>query len=254
MKSNFGAEHGTGLHWVLECYANGIREKEEDGTKLTKKQIKEYLHWRENVEDVWRPNPKFKEGKEFNLLNLVKKDEDPDKLKIESFNLIEEYLARQSSIYVPEKILGVESEFNIDLGEVDMLGTKMLAKGFMDFVYKINDDSIEMIDYKFGKKTQTYDEVYSDYQSKIYSMALRQLYPGYKNYYLTFDYMRGKPISVCYTDDDGVATKKDLIEKWKQIVRPQVITRNIGWHCNALCDKKLCDREWPLFQNKFGGK
>lgn len=255
-KSNFGAEHGTGLHWVLECYANAIRGSLEDGTKLSPKDIKWMIDWRKNIDNVWKKGPKFKDDPNYQLISFAKANEDPKELKLKSVELVEGYLNRQGHIYKKDLILGVEAEFEINLGEIDVHGSQMVAKGFMDYVYKIDDESIEMIDYKFGKKTQNYDEVFADTQSKIYSMALRHIYPGYKNYYLTFDYMREKPITVCYTDDDGEQTKKHLIDAWKRIAEPnQRIDRNVGWHCNAFCvGKDTCNKLWADFQSKFGRK
>lgn len=287
MKTNWGAVHGTALHWVLESYANGRRGFTEDGVKLSESDIHWMTDWKKNIDGIYLRGAPFQDKKEFALLDIAKPKEYhevekecqscplfnkgsntcgitkdnvddmpgcPINLYNKSHELLDEFMTRQQHIYEPNLIKGVEAEFTIDLGQKDMVNNPMIVKGFMDYVYVLDDKTIEMVDYKAGAKTQDYNEVYNDIQAKIYSIALKSLYPGFDDYLLTFDYFRGKPITVSYSEKEDNETKDILIETWKRIVAPQNVQRSIGWWCNALCDKKLCDKEWPKFLNKFKDK
>lgn len=284
MKSNWGAAHGTALHWVLEEYANGHRGFGEDKVPFSKEEIKNKLDWKNNINEVYKRGASFQPDKTYSILDIAKEKEYhviekncnscslflakdsicsitnekvdtmpgcPKPLYNGSIELMTEFLQRMDEVYKTKPILGVEAEFVIDLEQKDIHGTTMNALGFMDFIYEVDKDTIEMVDYKAGAFIQKYDEVYNDIQARMYSVALRHLYPGYQNYLLTFDYMRGQPVTVTYTKDDDDVTKNKLIDKWKQIAAPQNISRNIGWWCKAMCDKQLCDKEWPKFVSKF---
>lgn len=285
MKSNWGAANGTALHWVLENYANACRGTHEDGTIVSKEDSLWMLDWKANILNIFERGHKHQTDKSFSILDLAK-DKDyvakpkncqtcpyfkdnicniakenvdtlrgcPKYLYEDNLDLLSCFMKRMKKIYTKGKILGVEAEFDIDLGQNDIHGTPMHVLGFMDFIHEYDSETLEMIDYKAGSHTQTYDEVYNDIQARIYSLALRQKYPQYQNYMLTFDYLREKPVTVTYTPADDEVTKQRLIEKWTQIAAPQNVNRSIGWWCKAMCDKAKCDIEWPKFVEKFSKK
>lgn len=285
MKSNWGAAHGTALHWILENYANACRGTFEDGSIITDEDKQWMLDWQNQIGEIYKRGHKHQNNPKFSILDLAKPkdfnnvdkicqscpffknkiceiaginpddmDGCPRQLYADSINLMTAHMSRMDKIYKKKKILGVEAAFTLDLGCIDEAKNPMKALGFMDFVYEVDKETIEMIDYKFGAHTQTYDEVYNDIQAKIYSVALKQLFPGYETYLLTFDYMRGQPVTVTYCQEQDDKTKEDLIKTWVKIQEPQSVSRNLGWWCNAMCDKKLCDREWPKFKQKFAEK
>ena len=181
----------------------------------------------------------------------------------ETMTLMEKYVARYDAILRNKKIVGVEAAFDIDFGETDCHGNPMKSIGFIDLVVEEDPDTLHIMDHKFGVWKPSFDEFSEDIQVKLYSYAARQLYPGYKEYLITFDYARTSPLSYSFTEDEDEVTRQDVIESWKAIAGPQMVRRTMvqgngkdpesSWKCKVMCDTKVCKAQWPIFKEKFGG-
>ncbi len=62
--------------------------------------------------------------------------------------------------------------------------------GYIDRINRINDDTIEVVDYKTNRMLFTRDEVDASLQLTLYDIAVRRLYPWVKNVKLVFHMLR----------------------------------------------------------------
>ena len=76
--------------------------------------------------------------------------------------------------------LAVEKEFKLPVGRFTVLG-------FIDRVDCLDDETVEVIDYKTNRVLFTRDEVDHSLQMSLYHLAARQLWPWAKKVRLTFD-------------------------------------------------------------------
>jgi len=286
MKTNWGAVHGTALHWVLEQYVNALRGHLQDGTKMSQKDIRYYLNWRDRVADIYKVNPPFQENITFELLALAKTKEYndivkdckncplfkakkcsitakapeempgcPKNLYEESLMLVEKMLRDLDDVFKNAKILGTEQSFEIILN--DSSGVERKINGIIDLVAQTDKDTIELYDYKFGNHAQSYDEVATDIQAKLYSIAAKKLYPGYTNYILNFQYVKAQPIVISFSDKEDEETINFILTKCQEIAAEQQKIERISnkpetfWKCKYLCDSALCNIEWGKFVKKF---
>jgi len=80
-------------------------------------------------------------------------------------------------------VLAVEKEFRIPVGRFSVLG-------FIDRVDCVDDETVEIIDYKTNRLLFTRDEVDHSLQMSLYHLAARQLWPWAKKVRLTFHMLR----------------------------------------------------------------
>ena len=80
-------------------------------------------------------------------------------------------------------VLAVEREFRLKVGRFTVLG-------FIDRVDWVDDETVEVIDYKTNRMLFTRDEVNSSLQLSLYHIAARQLWPWAKKIKLTFHMLR----------------------------------------------------------------
>jgi predicted RNA-binding Zn-ribbon protein involved in translation (DUF1610 family) len=294
MRKNWGAVHGSALHEIMENYANAIRGTTEDGKKVLVKDQKKWKAWRARLKEIY-----YRQENGISIINLAKskdvQDDSkwcngcsaggdalceitgehlsimqdngcagcPKSLYNESVKIMEKYMARYEPMLKQRKILGVESQFDIDLGLVDMHGNPIRMFGYIDLVTELDKDTVEVTDHKFGAWVPSFDEFSEDLQVKMYSVAARQLFPNYKEYIMTFDYARRNPMSYAFEADEDECTKEEVIQHWKNIAGPQTVRRTMvqgngtdpmsSWKCKVMCDAEVCKREWPKFKEKFSG-
>jgi len=294
MRKNWGAEHGSAMHEIMEHYALAVRGTYEDGSKVLVKDKKKWLAWRPRIKDAYKrredgtaiydyAKPKdvgdedtwcdsCQAGGEALCEITGEKLADmmangcqgcPKPLYEESMDIMERYMARYEVMLAQRKILGVEAKFDIDLGETDIHGNPMRMYGFIDLVTELDEETVEIIDHKFGAWKPSFGEFVNDLQVKMYSVAARELFPGYKNYILTFDYARTSPLTYGFDPDEDEETKELVRSHWVNIAAPQNIRRTMvqgngrdpdsSWKCKVMCDTCVCKREWPKFKEKFGG-
>jgi ATP-dependent helicase/DNAse subunit B len=140
--------------------------------------------------------------------------------------------------------LGVEKEFIIDLG-MDHTQTPITAHGFIDLIVEEDAETLEIIDYKTGNKTQNTKEVGADIQAQLYAYAVTQLYPEYQYYLVTMDYFKSSPITVSFDKNQLDATVNFVKSRWESIKKKTKLTRRDNdWVCKYLCNRELCDIEW----------
>ena len=80
-------------------------------------------------------------------------------------------------------VLAIEKEFRLKVGRFTVLG-------FIDRVDWVDDQTVEVIDYKTNRMLFSRDEVDSSLQMSLYDLAARQIWPWVKNVRLTFHMLR----------------------------------------------------------------
>jgi len=290
MRSNWGAAHGSLLHDVLEFYSN------EEDTDWMKRLYKGYAGELETLDRhgemammesplVWAKVKEYhQKPKLCDVCPHAETDENrcgisheqldaltgcPKPLFDESITMLEKVMARYQEIWPKllkdEKgaIAGAEYRFQIPLAgrpDVPILG-------FMDLVVEENEDTIHVIDYKAGKKTQDFMECKDDIQVRMYSLACRKEFIEdvnnkgykYKNVILTFDYFRNKPITLALSAEEDAATEKFVVDKIHEIEQTEWIDRivrndeeletktrfgQVAFTCKYLCDSNVCKDTW----------
>lgn len=80
-------------------------------------------------------------------------------------------------------VLAIEKEFRLPVGPFEVLG-------FIDRVDWLDDETVEVIDYKTNHQLFTRDEVDTSLQMSLYEVAVRRLWPWAKKVKLTFWMLR----------------------------------------------------------------
>ena len=100
----------------------------------------------------------------------------------EGLKIVRDFVAEEG-VLDHRDVLAVEKEFRLSVGPFTVLG-------FIDRVNWVDDETVEVIDYKTNRQLFTRDEVESSLQLSLYHVAARQLWPWAKNVKLTFRMLR----------------------------------------------------------------
>jgi hypothetical protein len=166
--------------------------------------------------------------------------------------------------YKMEKIIDTEVGFKMELpGEewmVDEDGGGLKIRGFIDLVREIDEDTVEIVDWKTGKRVDFYSrrpidtfELLKLVQPRIYHLAASQLYSQYKNIIITFHYIEdGGPITISLGLDDLILTLAAVWRFFDTASKDTLLVRNRSWTCRmcAYERSKICQRVWIDFHNK----
>jgi hypothetical protein len=187
----------------------------------------------------------------------------PKALFRESIEMIENVMYRYEHIWPKLLDGGTEYAFKIPLAE----RSDVPIIGFMDLVLAEDDETIHVVDYKAGKKTQDFHECCEDIQARMYSLACRKEFIedvnnrgfNYKNVVLTFDYFRNKPTTLSFTAEEDAETEREVIDKIHEIESTTWIDRivrsdndfedkcrfgQVAFTCKYLCDIDVCKANW----------
>jgi putative RecB family exonuclease len=100
----------------------------------------------------------------------------------EGIDIIKDFVRTQGAVDHRD-ILAVEKEFHLLVGPFTVLG-------YVDRVDRVDDETVEIIDYKTNRMLFTRDEVDSSLQMSLYHLAAQQLWPWAKMVKLTFLMLR----------------------------------------------------------------
>lgn len=111
-----------------------------------------------------------------------------------------------------EEILDVEHFFKISTpDDVPIVGA-------MDKVRVINEDTIEIVDYKTSRTALTSWQLQDDIQLSMYDLAASIIWPQYSNRILTLDYVRiNKTVSSYRTAEQRQTFRDFLVSIWHQM-------------------------------------
>jgi len=116
-------------------------------------------------------------------------------------------------------------------------------KGTIDLITKINNDTLEIIDWKTGRRLdwatgeeKTLAKLQKDPQLRMYHYAVSMLYPEYPHIIVSINFINdGGAFSVCYDKSDLPETEAMLRQKFETIKSVKKPKLNKTWKCNKLC-------------------
>lgn len=119
----------------------------------------------------------------------------------------------------------------------------LALKGTIDLITQANEDTIEIIDWKTGRRLdwatgqeKTQEKLEKDPQLRIYHYAIKHLYPHIKHIIFSIYFINdGGPFSICFEDSDLVATELMLKQKFETIKKTRRPQLKKSWMCNKLC-------------------
>lgn len=164
---------------------------------------------------------------------------------------------RLRNVYYPEPHFDIAIEEDWAKFEYELNGKKvsgqLAIKGTIDLVTLVNDDTIEVVDWKSGRrlnwatgKEKTYVKMKDDPQLLLYFYAMSKMFPEFKNRIMSIFFYKDVdgevdpvPYSFCFTEADEtrfLEMLKKRFEEIKQNENPQVLdpTRR-DFRCKYLC-------------------
>lgn len=119
----------------------------------------------------------------------------------EGLTMVLEWMHRQD--WTGRTVLSTEVKENFQLPT---------SEGFVPVNYiwdrcdRLDNDEIEVIDYKSSIRPLTYDALSHNVQARLYALAAQLKYPEAKRVWVTFDYLRHLPVGVVFTKDQNRET------------------------------------------------
>lgn len=154
---------------------------------------------------------------------------------------------RKHLIVQPEQHFDIEikkpwSSYSYDTAE-GIISGNLAIKGTIDLITKVNDNTLEIMDYKTGKRLdwatgeeKTPEKLQTDPQLRIYHYAIQHLYPDIDHVIVSINFINdGGTFSVCFDKSDLYHTEMMLKKKFETIKNTQIPRLNKTWKCTKLC-------------------
>lgn len=261
------AEQGTMVHKVMEVLAALKKYQQENPkarilkivddaigeVKVGKKKLYEdefieeiaqrsYESYKKDSPNTWQPRH-FKEVMDGCWLFLHHNDGQFD--------------PRERDIYFTEPHFDIPIEedwakFDYEINGERVEG-RLAIKGTIDLVTLVNEDTIEVIDWKTGRRLnwatmeeKTYDKLWNDPQLLLYFYAMSKLYPQFPNRIMSIFFSKDKdgkydprPYSMPFSEEDEprfLEMLKNQVEKIKRNINPQMLDpTHRNFKCKTLC-------------------
>jgi CRISPR/Cas system-associated exonuclease Cas4 (RecB family) len=119
----------------------------------------------------------------------------------------------------------------------------LAIKGTIDLITSVDDSTIEIIDWKTGRRLdwatgeeKTLAKLQDDAQLRIYHYAVSKLYPSIDHIIFTINFINdGGAFSVCFEKNDLLKTEDMIRKKFETIKNTKIPQLNKSWKCNKLC-------------------
>ena len=119
----------------------------------------------------------------------------------------------------------------------------LAIKGTIDLITQVGDNTIEIIDWKTGRrlnwatgKEKTQEKLEEDPQLRIYHYAIQKLYPHIDHIMVTIFFINdGGAFSVIFDKSDLAKTESMLRDKFEIIKKTQKPRLHKSWMCSKLC-------------------
>lgn len=122
----------------------------------------------------------------------------------EGFEILKRFV-RDQGVVDHWSVLAVEKEFQLTVGPFTVVG-------FIDRVDRIDDETIEIIDYKTNHQLYTRDEIDGSLQMSLYRAAARKLWPWARKIRLTFWMLRHGIRQVTERTDEQIESALAYVE------------------------------------------
>lgn len=141
---------------------------------------------------------------------------------------------RDEGVLDPSTVLATEKEFRLDIGGFSVLG-------IIDRVNRIDDETVEIVDYKTNHQLFTRDEIDASLQMSLYELAARQLWPWAKKVRLTFWMLRhGLRQTTTRTADELEAAKAYVEAMGKQTEAASEYPARVHSGCTYCDHRSAC--------------
>ena len=119
----------------------------------------------------------------------------------------------------------------------------LAIKGTIDLITRVNDKTLEIIDYKTGRRLdwatgeeKTHAKLQNDPQLRIYHYAIQHLYPDVEHVIVSINFINdGGAFSICFDKKDLHHTEMMLKQKFEIIKNTKKPELNKSWKCTKLC-------------------
>jgi len=161
----------------------------------------------------------------------------------EGLAILRRFIAEQG-VVDHRDVLAIEKEFRLPVGPFEVLG-------FIDRVDWIDDETVEVIDYKTNHQLFTRDEVDTSLQMSLYEVAVRRLWPWAKKVKLTFWMLRHGVRQVTTRTEEQLADALAYIETLgRQTETATAYPARLNTNCSYCDHRKQC----PAYADALKGK
>jgi hypothetical protein len=154
---------------------------------------------------------------------------------------------RNRNILCPEQHFDIVidkdwSKYKYKMTEGTLEGN-LAIKGTIDLITQVGDNTIEIIDWKTGRRLnwatgqeKTQEKLEEDPQLRIYHYAIQKLYPHIDHIMVTIFFINdGGAFSVIFDKSDLPKTESMLRDKFEIIKKTQKPRLHKSWMCSKLC-------------------
>lgn len=161
----------------------------------------------------------------------------------EGLAILRRFIAEQG-VVDHRDVLAVEKEFRLPVGPFEVLG-------FIDRVDWLDEETVEVIDYKTNRQLFTRDEVDTSLQMSLYEVAVRRLWPWAKKVKLTFWMLRHGLRQETTRTEEQLADALAYIETLgRQTETATAYPARLNTNC-SYCDHR---RQCPAYADALEGK
>lgn len=269
------ADMGTMAHKVMEILA-ALKKFQQDNPRKKYLEIeddkcgkirvnKDEFYTKEFVDEVTKlAIDEYAEGSKH---KFYKGDREDVRKTVETFLTHSDGLfdPRNRNIYHPEAHFDVPIDEEWAKYEYEINGEtvkgQLAIKGTIDLTTLVNDDTIEVIDWKTGRRmdwatgeVKDYKKLENDAQLLLYFYAISKIYPQYNNKIMSIFFYKDaegevdpKPFSICFSKEDEKRFLEKLKTRFKEIQqnekpKPLDPTRT-NFKCKYLCH--FCKNSFP---------
>jgi hypothetical protein len=154
---------------------------------------------------------------------------------------------RNRNILQPEQHFDIEikkdwAKYNYKTKD-GIINGNLAIKGTIDLITKIDNNTIEIIDWKTGRRLdwatgeeKTLEKLHKDPQLMIYFYAAHHLYPDIEHIIISINFINdGGAFSVCFDKSHLFQVESMLRHKFETIRRTTKPEQHKSWKCNKLC-------------------
>jgi len=147
------------------------------------------------------------------------------------------------------------AKYEYEMPDGTIITGNLAIKGTIDLVTKIDDNIIEVVDWKTGQRknwatgeVKTYEKLLDDAQLLLYNYAISKLYPDYEQAIMSIFFTRdGGPFSMCFDKSDQDRFLEMLRKRYEEIkdnIKPRPISSSRrDFRCQKLCH--FYKNNWP---------
>ena len=159
--------------------------------------------------------------------------------------------------YKMENIIDSERWFSVEFPGEEWEtheGEQFRTRGFIDLVRELDKETIEIIDWKTGKRLDFYTrqpidvlQLMREIQPRLYHLASCMIYSEYKNIVITFYYTSdGGPVTISLSLEDIPHTIAAIWAFFKRVEKDTLFRRNRSWKCRMCAYNKndICTKVW----------